>query len=87
MQLIVSYSPGIYVSLHARTREAVRTLYELCRKENKLQTWVATSDYHATWFAGDPIGAIRAAQLGLCEKALEKLESRTVKIAHPQRTA
>lgn len=80
MQLIVSYSPGIYVSLHARTRDAVRTLYEICRRENKLQIWISTSDYHATWFAGDPIGAIRAAQLGLCEKGLAKLESRTVKI-------
>lgn len=84
MQLIVSYSPGVYVSLHARTREAVRVLYELCRNENKLQSWIAISSYHATWFAGDPIGAIRAAELGLCEQGLGNIVSSTVRIEHQQ---
>lgn len=81
MLLIVSYSPGVYVSLHARSREAIRILYELCRNENKLQQWISDSDYHATWFAGDPIGAIRAAKLGLCDKSLDTLKSETVRIA------
>ena len=81
MQLIVSYSPGVYVSFNARSTKAVGLLYELCKCESELQDWIGRSEANARWFAWDPIGAIRAAKLGLSEETLAELESVTVRIA------
>lgn len=57
-------------------------LNELTRKERELDQWIRTSDANANWFRKDPVGAMRAANLGIDEKILKELERVTAAIAH-----
>ena len=57
-------------------------LSELTRKESELDQWIRTSEANATWFRKDPVGAMRAANLGIDENILKELERVTAAIAH-----
>lgn len=57
-------------------------LHELTRKESELDQWIRASDTNAIWFRKDPVGAMRAANLGIDEKILKELERVTAAIAH-----
>ena len=50
----------------------LRALFEY---EEKLREWIQRSSHNAMWFAKDPIGAIRAANLGMDEDLLLELEA------------
>ena len=50
----------------------LRALFEC---EQKLHEWIHRSAHNAIWFAKDPIGAIRAANLDMDEALLMELES------------
>lgn len=50
----------------------LRALFEC---EDRLHQWLANSTQNALLFARDPIGAIRAANIGMDENMLSELES------------
>ena len=50
-----------------------RVLLELERCEDQLRIWLNSSAANAEWFAKDPVGALRAARLGLQEDVLREL--------------
>jgi hypothetical protein len=56
-------------------------LKELTSRESDLDRWIRTSDANAAWFRKDPVGAMRAANLGIDEKILRELERVTAAIA------
>jgi hypothetical protein len=57
-----------------------RLLLELARKQQELDEWLRSSETHARWFRKDPVGAIRAANLGIAEEVLTELEAVTAAI-------
>ena len=57
-----------------------RLLLELARKQLELDLWLKSSETHARWFRKDPVGAIRAADLGIPEEVLRELEAVTAAI-------
>jgi hypothetical protein len=58
-----------------------RLLRALFECEERLHDWLETSTQNALWFARDPIGAIRAANIGMDEQALSALEAVAAGIA------
>ena len=60
-------------------------LRELAGKESDLCDWLSSSDKNRQWFAADPVGAIRAAELGIDEHLLQQLEVTTRSIARKLR--
>jgi len=50
-----------------------RLLLELAKCENQLKLWLCVSPENAVLFAKDPVGALRAADLGLEEDTLQEL--------------
>jgi hypothetical protein len=64
-----------------------RLLHELSARENDLRNWIQRSERNTRWFASDPVGAIRAANVGLDEHILQQLELITLSIAQKLRSA
>jgi hypothetical protein len=56
----------------------LRALFEC---EERLHDWIENSAQNALWFARDPIGAIRAANVGMDEELLSELEAVAAGIA------
>lgn len=56
-------------------------LEELSAREGDLLQWIRSSERNTRWFATDPMGAIRAANLGIDEHVLYQLELITRSIA------
>lgn len=56
-------------------------LQELSAREDDLLQWIRSSERNTRWFATDPMGAIRAANLGIDEQVLYQLELITRSIA------
>ena len=56
----------------------LRALFEC---EERLHDWLETSAQNAVWFAKDPVGAMRAANIGMDESILSELEAVTAGIA------
>jgi hypothetical protein len=52
-----------------------RLLLELADCEAKLNAWIRSSSVNAELFSKDPVGAMRAANLGLPDDVLEDLAS------------
>ncbi len=68
------------------SRESIETLMqELATKEQQLLDWIHTSEHNTRWFTTDPMGAIRAANLGIDEHILQQLETITLSIARKLR--
>jgi hypothetical protein len=64
------------------SREQVeRLLRELSARETDLIQWIQSSERNTRWFTVDPMGAIRAANLGIDERTLDQLELITLSIA------
>ena len=61
-----------------RDDSLLRALFEC---EERLHDWLENSAHNALWFAKDPVGAIRAANIGMDENLLSELEAVTVGIA------
>lgn len=59
---------------------------ELVRVENRLQQWIAGSSKNARWFRRDPIGAMRAAGLGMDDELMCELDMIMSGIAQKIRT-
>ena len=69
-------------SLEAAPRQELdHLLLALSAKEPALREWISSSDKNKGWFARDPLGAIRAAKLGIDEGLVHQLESITRSIA------
>jgi hypothetical protein len=69
------------------SREQVeRLLRELSARETELIQWIRSSEKNTRWFTADPLGAIRAANLGLDEATLHQLEMITLSIAKKLRS-
>ena len=62
-------------------------LQELSAREDDLLQWIRSSERNTRWFATDPMGAIRAANLGIDEQVLCQLELITLSIAKKLRDA
>lgn len=62
-------------------------LQELSARESDLLEWITSSERNTRWFATDPMGAIRAANLGIDEQVLNELELITRSIAKKLRDA
>ena len=60
--------------------EVDRLLLELARKQQELDLWLRSSETHARWFRKDPVGALRAANLGIPDEVLRELEMVTAAI-------
>jgi len=74
--------------VEALSREHVdRLLRELSSKEHLLIEWITSSERNSSWFAADPVSAIRAANLGIDDQVLLQLEMITVSIAKKLRSA
>jgi len=67
--------------------QVVHLLHELSARESDLLHWIRSSERNTSWFASDPMGAIRAANLGLDEQVLSELELITRSIAKKLREA
>lgn len=63
------------MSLHLSLVKDDSLLRALFECEEKLHEWLENSTQNALWFAKDPIGAIRAANIGMDENMLLELES------------
>jgi hypothetical protein len=48
-------------------------MLELGRVEGRLQQWIASSRKNACWFRRDPLGAMRAAGLGIDDELMCEL--------------
>ena len=60
-------------------------MLDLAAKEQQLAEWIHSSEQNTRWFAADPMGAIRAANLGLDDHILQQLELITLSIARKLR--
>lgn len=68
------------------SREQIeRLLRELSSRETDLIQWIQSSERNTRWFTADPMGAIRAANLGIDERTLDQLELITLSIARKLR--
>ncbi len=75
-------------TLPEMSRETIEMLMqELATKEQQLLDWIHTSEHNSHWFTTDPMGAIRAANLGIDEHILQQLELITLSIARKLRSA
>jgi hypothetical protein len=54
---------------------ADRLLLELHRVEERLRSWVDSSEENAVLFVQDPAAALRAADLGLDEELIQEFET------------
>lgn len=76
------------VMLPEMSRQRIEALMEeLASKEQLLLKWIHSSERNTRWFATDPMGAIRAANLGIDEGTLRQLEAITNSIARKLRRA
>lgn len=50
-------------------------LAQLYACEEQLHAWLGRSEENAAFFAADPVGAMRAADIGMDEEALQELAS------------
>jgi hypothetical protein len=69
------------MSLHLSLVKDDSLLRALFECEDRLQEWLENSTQNALWFAKDPIGAIRAANIGMDESVLSELEAVASSIA------
>lgn len=70
------------------SREGVEhLLQQLSAREGDLLKWIKSSERNTRWFAADPMGAMRAADLGIDEQVLNELELITRSIARKLREA
>ena len=56
-----------------RDDSLLRALFEC---EERLHDWLETSTHNAIWFAKDPVGAMRAANVGLDDGAFRRPSER-----------
>jgi hypothetical protein len=59
---------------------------KLAPQRPALNQWLHSSEANAKWFRRDPIGAVRAANLGIEERLLKELDSVTSTIAQRLKT-